>query len=65
MRVHITKPKNGTVDVRLEDRRGLTGLREERLNVPIESVGAVVLGLGQTWHARRDAIRRARKGLEA
>ena len=63
MRIQVTKPRAGKVDIRLLDRRGLTGLYQERLGVELDQVGAVAGQLAGTWHSRRDAIEVARKGL--
>ena len=64
MRVKVTKPLNGTVNITMDDHRGLTGLRETRLGVPLANVGTVTEQLVTIWKTRRTAIRDARKGLQ-
>ena len=63
MRIIVTKPRDGKMTVRLEDRRGLTGMRETRSNVDLANVGLVVEGLVEGWQTKRQAIEDVRKGL--
>lgn len=63
MRIFVSKPIDGKTTVRIEDRRGLTGYRETRVDVPLNQVGAVAEQLANKWHTRRNAIEDARKAL--
>lgn len=65
MRIKITKPVNGTVTVRLDDRRGLTGMRETLEGVPVGDVRDTVTKLAGDYHTRRNALLAARKGKNA
>lgn len=62
MRVIVTKPKNGKVDVTLDDKRGSTGIRRTQKDVPIAEVAAVVAPMCAEWEQRRASIRAARRG---
>lgn len=61
VRVIVTKPRNGTVDLTVEDRRGATGQNWRRKNVPLGELEAQVGAMLERWSTVRAAVKEARK----
>lgn len=61
MRVVITKPQGGKVDVTIDDSRGITRIKRRAYGVRVEDAGERVLAMLTDWESRREAIREARR----
>jgi len=62
MRLLVTKPYNGLVDLELRDRGGFTGLHYRELGVPVANLKERVAAFLEPWQVKRQAIRGARRG---
>lgn len=65
MRVIVSKPSGGKVDLRVDDRYGATGLNLVERGVPVEQAETAVALLIKQWEDRRKAVTDARKGVSA
>lgn len=65
MKVRVTKPQGGKVDLRIDDRRGATGLLLVEKGVPVKDVAIRVAPMIAQWEERRRAVFDARKGIVA
>lgn len=61
MRLIITKPDHGAVNIQVEDRRGLTGRRWSSKGVKLADVAQVVGSMLAVYEERRESIKSARK----
>ena len=61
MRIKVTKPKEGKVDLVVDDLRGATGMKEGEYGVLLADLPARSRALVDRWRSRKDAIRNARK----
>lgn len=62
VRIVVTKPTEGTVDIRVDDRYGATGLLLKAAGVPVTEVTEAVKPLLEEWEKRRKAVKAAKKG---
>lgn len=61
MRIKVSKPVSGRVDLVLDDLRGATGMREYRTGVLVTEAGSVVSQLVDQWRQAKDAVKAARR----
>lgn len=62
MRVIVYRPVDGKVDVRVDDRRGLTGMVLREYEVSREDLEATVGSMVSRWEKRRQDVLAAKKG---
>lgn len=61
MRLYVQKPANGRTALRLDDKRGLTGLRLVEEDVDVKDVKARAGAMCEQWEQRRKEIKDAKK----
>lgn len=61
MRIKVTKPFRGKVDIHLDDHLGQTRQNVRRQGVSLDEAEGVVAGLLAEWERARGAIKEARK----
>lgn len=61
MRLKISKPVAGLVNVELDDHRGITGMRKYAKGLEVGTLKTTIGALVKEWRDKRSAIIKAKK----